>query len=138
MTQAKTVDRPRLTLAGARAVLAAAEDEARANGWRVAIAVVDDGGHLYAFARLDETQLGSIQVAIGKARSAVLFRRETRLWEEALKGGRLSPLAFPDLLPAEGGIPLVAAGQIVGAIGVSGVRPGEDAQIARAGAAALA
>lgn len=138
MTETRTVERPRLTLAGARAILAAAEAEARRNGWPVAIAVVDEGGHLYAFARLDDTQLGSIKVAIGKARSAVLFKRESRLWEEALKGGRLSPLAFPDLLPAEGGIPLLAGGQIVGGIGVSGVKPDEDARVARAGAEALA
>ncbi len=138
MTETRTVERPRLTLAGARAILAAAEAEARRNGWPVAIAVVDEGGHLYAFARLDDTQLGSIKVAIGKARSAVLFKRESRLWEEALKAGRLSPLAFPDLLPAEGGIPLLAGGQIVGGIGVSGVKPDEDARVARAGAEALA
>lgn len=137
MTDARTVQRARLTLAGARAVVDAAEEEARKHGWPVAIAVVDDGGHLYAFARLDETQLGSINVAIGKARSAVLFKRESRLWEETLKAGRLSPLSFPDLLPAEGGIPLVVDGSIVGAIGVSGVKPEEDAQVARAGTAAL-
>lgn len=138
MTEARTVEQPRLTLAGAESVLAAAQAEARKHGWPVAIAVVDDGGHLYAFARLDETQLGSIEVAIGKARSAVLFKRETRLWEEALRGGRLSPLAFPDLLPAEGGVPIRSGGRIVGAVGVSGVKPEEDAQVARAGAAALA
>lgn len=137
MTQATTVERPRLTLAGAKAILAAAEAEARKNNWPVAIAVVDDGGHLYAFERLDDTQLGSIKVAIGKARSAVLFKRESKAWEEALKSGRLSPLAFPDLLPAEGGIPLVVAGQIIGGVGVSGVKPEDDARVARAGAAAL-
>lgn len=126
-----------LTLGGAKAVAAAAEAEAAKNRWPVVIAIVDDGGHLLVVQRMDQAQLGSIDVAIGKARSAVLFKRDTKQWEETLKGGRLAPLAFPNLLPAEGGIPIEVRGQIVGAIGVSGVKPDQDAQVARAGAAAV-
>ena len=130
--------KPALTLAGAKAVAAAAQAEAARNRWPVVIAVVDDGGHLLVLERMDQAQLGSIDVAIGKARSAVLFKRDTKQWEEILKAGRLAPLAFPDLLPAEGGIPIRAQDQIVGAIGVSGVAPDQDAQVARAGAAVVA
>ena len=126
-----------LTLAGAKAIAAAAEAEAGKYRWPVVIAVVDDGGHLLLLQRMDQAQLGSIEVAIGKARSAVLFKRDTKQWEETLTAGRLAPLAFPDLLPAEGGIPIQVNGQIVGAIGVSGVKPDQDAQVARAGAAAV-
>ena len=126
-----------LTLAGAKAIAAAAEAEAGKNRWPVVIAVVDDGGHLLLMQRMDQAQLGSIDVAIGKARSAVLFKRDTKQWEETLKAGRLAPLAFPDLLPAEGGIPIQVNGQIIGAIGVSGVKPDQDAQVARAGAASV-
>jgi len=126
-----------LTLAGAKAIAAAAEAEATKNRWPVVIAVVDDGGHLLLVQRMDQAQVGSIEVAIGKARSAVLFKRDTKQWEESLKAGRLAPLAFPGLLPAEGGVPIEVRGQIVGGIGVSGVKPDEDAQIARKGAAAV-
>lgn len=126
-----------LTLAGAKAIAAAAEAEAGKNRWPVVIAVVDDGGHLLLIERMDQAQLGSVDVAIGKARSAVLFKRDTKQWEETLKAGRLAPLAFPDLLPAEGGLPIQVNGQIVGAIGVSGVKPDQDAQVARAGAAVV-
>ncbi len=126
-----------LTLAGAKAIAAAAEAEATKNRWPVVIVVVDDGGHLLLVQRMDQAQLGSIEVAIGKARSAVLFKRDTKQWEETFKAGRLAPLAFPNLLPAEGGIPIEVKGQIIGGIGVSGVKPDQDAQVARAGAAAL-
>ncbi len=126
-----------LTLAGAKAIAAAAEAEATKNRWPVVIVVVDDGGHLLLVQRMDQAQLGSIDVAIGKARSAVLFKRDTKQWEETFKAGRLAPLAFPNLLPAEGGIPIEVKGQIIGGIGVSGVKPDQDAQVARAGAAAL-
>ena len=126
-----------LTLVGAKAIAAAAEAEATKNRWPVVIVVVDDGGHVILVQRMDQAQLGSIEVAIGKARSAVLFKRDTKQWEETFKAGRLAPLAFPDLLPAEGGIPIEVRGQIVGGIGVSGVKPDQDAQVARAGAAAV-
>lgn len=138
MTSEKLTSRQTLTLAGAKAVVAAAEAEALRNKWDVVIAVVDDGGNPLLLQRLDEAQIGSIDIAIGKARSAVAFKRETKQWTETLKSGALAPLTFPNLICAEGGVPLTVAGRIVGAIGVSGVRGDQDAQIARAGAAALA
>lgn len=138
MTSDKLTNKQMLTLAGAKAIAAAAEAEALRNKWDVVIAVVDDGGHLLLLQRLDDTQTGSIDIAIGKARSAVAFKRETKQWNETLKSGVLAPLTFPGLICAEGGVPLVVGNRIVGAVGVSGVRGDQDAQIARAGAAALA
>lgn len=129
--------KPVLVLEGAKKVIAAAAAEARTNGWPVVIAVVDDGGNLLALERLDEAQFGSVDIAIAKARAAVAFKRPTRAWEDALVGGRQGVLALPGVMPAEGGEPLHIEGAIVGAVGVSGVKPTEDGQIARAGAAAL-
>jgi glc operon protein GlcG len=127
-----------LTLEDARRIAAAAESRALAEDWRVAIAVVDDGGHLICLHRLDGTQLGSINVAIEKARCAVLFKRPTKSWEDRLAEGRIGFLDLPGLLPIEGGIPVILENQIVGAIGVSGVKSGEDAQVAQAGLDVLA
>jgi len=137
MASEKLAQKQMLTLAGAKAIAAAAEAEALRNRWNVVIAVVDDGGHLLLLQRLDDTQIGSVDIAIGKARSAAAFKRETKHWVETLKGGALAPLSFPGLVCAEGGVPLVVGDRIVGAVGVSGVRGDQDGQIARAGAAAL-
>ena len=126
-----------LTLAEGKRMAAAAEAKAVEEGWPVAIAVVDDGGHLLCLYRLDGTQLGSIETAIEKARSAVLFKRPTKSWEERLAEGKIGYLNLPGLLPVEGGIPVILDNQIVGGIGVSGVRSGEDAMIAQAGLIAL-
>jgi uncharacterized protein GlcG (DUF336 family) len=126
-----------LTLAEAKKMASAAEARALEEGWPVAIAVVDDGGHLVCLARLDGTQLGSIDVAIEKARSAVLFKRPTKSWEERLAEGKIGYLNLPGLVPVEGGIPVILDNQIVGGIGVSGVRSGEDALVAQAGLIAL-
>jgi len=125
-----------LSLDDVKRVAAAAEDEARKNGWNVVIAVVDDGGHLMYLQR-EKVQLGSIEVAITKAKVAVMFRRPTKFWEETVASGRQGYLAMPGMLPIEGGVPLVRDGEIVGAIGISGVKSSEDGQIAAAGAAAL-
>ncbi len=125
-----------LGLEDVRRVVAAAEAEARRNDWNVVIAVVDDGGHLMYLQR-ERVQLGSIEVAITKARVALMFRRPTRFWEETVAGGRWGYLAMPGMLPIEGGVPLLYEGEIVGAIGVSGVKSSEDGQIAEAGARAL-
>lgn len=125
-----------ISLDDVKRVVAAAEAEAKRNNWNVCIAVVDDGGHLMYLQR-EKVQLGSIDVAISKARAAVMFRRPTKFWEETVAGGRLGYLAMPGMLPIEGGVPLVYEGKIVGAIGVSGVKSSEDGQIARAGADAL-
>jgi glc operon protein GlcG len=127
-----------LTLDAAKRMAAAAEAEARKNNWAVAIAVVDDGGHLVLFQRLDNAKLVAIDIAIRKARTAVFFQGETKgLEEEVTKGGRTALLPITDFMPLEGGIPLSVGGQVIGAIGVSGVTGEQDAQCAKAGAAAL-
>ncbi len=125
-----------LSLDDVKRVAAAAEAEARRNSWNVVIAIVDDGGHLMYLQR-EKVQLGSIEVAITKARVALMFRRPTKFWEELVASGRQGYLAMPGMLPIEGGVPLVHEGDIVGAVGVSGVKSVEDGQIAAAGAAAL-
>ena len=130
--------KPVLTLDAARRVAAAAEAEARKNNWAVAIAVVDDGGHLVVFHRIDGAKLGVADIAIRKAKTAVYFQGETKgLEEEVHKGGRTPLLAIDGVVPLEGGVPLVVGGQIVGAVGVSGVSGQQDAQCALAGAKVL-
>ena len=126
-----------IDLADAKRIAAAAEAEAARNKWNVVLAILDAGGHLVYLQREDGTQLGSIDVAIAKAKSALLFKRPSKNWEVMLAEGRLGYLSMPNLLPLEGGIPLIKDGAIVGAVGVSGVKSTEDAQIAAAGAAAL-
>jgi uncharacterized protein GlcG (DUF336 family) len=125
-----------LALDDVKRVVDAAETEARKNDWNVVIAVVDDGGHLMYLQR-EKVQLGSIEVAVNKAKTALMFRRPTRFWEETVATGRQGYLALEDMLPIEGGVPLTYNDQIVGAIGVSGVKSSEDGQIAAAGASAL-
>ena len=131
------VEKAALTLATARKIVAAAEAEALKHAWPVVIAVVDDGGNLICLQRLDNAQFGSVDIAIQKAKSAVAFKRPTKAWEELLTGGQQRVLGLPGVLPSEGGVPLAWKGQIIGAIGVSGVKANEDGQIARAGAAIL-
>ena len=135
---AQLADKKVLTLEGAKKVAAAAEAEARKNNWNVVIAVVDDGGHLVFLQRIDGTQTGSIDVAIQKARTAQAFKRPTKVFEDAIAGGRNALIALPGALPLEGGLPIMVGGQLVGAIGVSGVKSTEDGQIAKAGADSLA
>ena len=122
-----------LGLADAKKIAEAAEAEAIRNKWLVIIAIVDDGGHLVYLQRLDGAQFGSIDVAIAKAHAAIAFKRPTKAWEELVNQGHVRYLALPGSLPLEGGLPLIVDGQIVGAIGVSGVKSNEDAQIAKAG-----
>ena len=131
------VEKAALTLATAKKIIAAAEAEALKQGWPVVMAVVDDGGHLICLHRLDNAQFGSVDIAIQKARSAAAFKRPTKAWEELLASGQHRVLGLPGVLPSEGGVPLTWKGQIVGAVGVSGVKSSEDGQIARAGAAIL-
>lgn len=126
-----------LTLDDAKKIAAAAEAEARHNDWPVVIAIVDDGAHLLHLLRLDDAQFGSIEVAMQKARAAIAFRRPTKVWEEHVTEGRMRYLALPGTLPIEGGLPIMVDGQFIGAIGVSGVRSNQDAQIAQAGIDAL-
>src|SRR6185436_6445580 len=127
-----------LTLEAARKVAAAAEAEAKKNNWAVSIAVVDDGGHLVVFQRIDGAKLGVADIAIRKARTAVYFQGETKgLEEEVGKNGRTPLLAIEGFMPLEGGVPLMVGGQMVGAVGVSGVTGQQDAQCALAGAKAI-
>ena len=128
--------RPSLTFDDCKKMAGACEAEARKNSWNVAIAILDDGGHLLWIARLDGATPANVEIAIGKGRTAAVTRRSTKTWEDRIAGGRLSMLGMP-VLPVQGGIPLVVEGTCVGAIGVSGVQSHEDEQIASAGAAAL-
>ncbi|AXM94336.1 heme-binding protein [Pseudomonas plecoglossicida] len=118
-------------------LLAAARQEAEAQQWSVTIAVVDDGGHPLGLARLDGCAPASAYIALEKARSAALGRKETRDYEQMVNGGRTAFVTAPMLTSLEGGVPLRVDGQVVGAIGVSGVKPEQDAQVAKASAAAL-
>ena len=127
-----------LELADVKAVAAAAEAEALANRWAVSIAVVDAGGHLLWLQRLDGAAAISAQIAPAKAQTAALGQRESRVYEEMINGGRVSFLSAPGLNGLlEGGVPILKDGMCIGAVGVSGVKSTEDAQIARAGIAAL-
>ena len=126
-----------LELADAQRVAAAARAKAVAEGWAVVIAIVDEGGHLMFLERADGTQKGSSVVAQEKARTALLFKRPTKALEDAIGSGKLQMLDLPGATPIEGGLPLVHEGQVVGAIGVSGVMSSQDGQIAAAGVAAL-
>jgi glc operon protein GlcG len=122
-----------LNLTDAKQIAAAAEAEALKNKWSVTIAVLDDGGNLLFLQRLDDAPLGSIAVAQEKARTALMFKRPTKAIEEIVAGGRIVMLTLPGATPIEGGLPLLNKGQIIGAIGVSGVQSSQDAQIAGAG-----
>jgi glc operon protein GlcG len=131
-------NKPLLTLDDARRMAAASEAEALAHHWAVSIAVVDDGGHLLWLQRLDGAAPISAQIAPAKARTAALGRRESKAYEEMINGGRTAFLSAPGLDGLlEGGVPVMAQGHCVGAVGVSGVKASEDVQIARAGIAAL-
>ncbi len=126
-----------LSLDAAKQISNAAEKFARKKAWNVVIAIVDDGGHLICLTRMDGTQIGSIDVAQAKARTALAFKRPTKIWSEALKSGRTQILGLPGATPIEGGLPLVIKGEFLGAIGVSGVTSEQDGEIAQAGVAAL-
>jgi uncharacterized protein GlcG (DUF336 family) len=130
--------KPYLTLDAVKRIAAAAEAHALAQRWAVAIAVVDDGGHLLWLQRLDGAAPISAQIAPAKARTAALGRRESKVYEEMINQGRTSFLSAPGLEGLlEGGVPVVVDGHCVGAVGVSGVKSSEDVEIARAGIAAL-
>ena len=132
------ISKPSLTLSDVKRIAAAAEQEALVNQWAVSIAIVDDGGHLLWFQRLDGAAPVSAHIAPAKARTAALGRRESRVYEEMINGGRMSFLSAPEIDGLlEGGVPLMADGHCLGAVGVSGVKSSEDAQIAKAGVATL-
>ncbi|GAC1600871.1 MAG: heme-binding protein [Ramlibacter sp.] len=127
-----------LELADLKAIAAASEAEAVKNSWAVTIAIVDDGGHLLWLQRLDGAPPISSHIAPAKANTAAVGRRESKVYEDVINGGRTSFLSAPDLKGLlEGGVPIVKDGNVMGAVGVSGVKSNEDAQIARAGIAAL-
>ncbi len=127
-----------LTLSDVRAIAQAAEAEAVANRWAVTIAIVDDGGHLLWLQRGDGVAPISALIAPAKARTAALGRRESKVYEDVINQGRTSFLSAPSLDGMlEGGVPVIVDGHCIGAVGVSGVKSSEDAQIARAGIAAL-
>jgi uncharacterized protein GlcG (DUF336 family) len=131
-------NKPALELADVKTIAAAAEAEALKNKWAVSIAIVDDGGHLLWLQRLDGAPPISAHIAPAKANTAALGQRESRVYEETINGGRVSFLSAPDLKGMlEGGVPVMKDGACLGAVGVSGVKSTEDAQIARAGIAAL-
>ncbi len=140
--RAQIVDLPYgapISLPEAKRVLAAAQAEAVKNKWAMAISIVDAGGHLVAFERMDTTQHGSIEVSQQKAQTAVAFRRPSKAFQDnvAAGGEGLRTLRLPGALPIEGGVPLVVGGKIVGAIGVSGGTAVQDGQVAAAGLLAL-
>ena len=119
-------------------ILAAARAEAQANGWAVTIVVADDGGHPLALERLDGCAPIASYIATEKAHSSALGRRETKGYEDMINGGRSPFLSAPEVCSLEGGVPVVVDGQVIGSVGVSGVTAAQDAQIAKAGVAALA
>jgi uncharacterized protein GlcG (DUF336 family) len=129
--------KPVLTLEDARRVAAAAEADALANGWKVSIVIVDDGGHMLYMQRSHDTRFGSVETATAKAHMAAALHMPSKASEDAVMGGRLIHLALPGVIPAEGGVPLLRDGTVIGALGISGVRSAQDGQIAAAGAAAL-
>jgi len=118
-------------------IIAAARAEAQQNNWAVSIAVVDDGGHPLALERLDGCAPIGAYIATEKARSAAIGRRETKGYEDMVNGGRSAFLSAPLLTSLEGGVPILVDGQVIGAVGVSGVKAEQDAQVANAGAASL-
>jgi len=126
---------PPLGIENARKIMAAAEAEAAKNNWSVVIAIIDSGGHIVMLHRRDDVQLSSIDISQGKAKTALMFKRPTKVLDDAISSGGvgLRFLALKDIVPLEGGLPIVADGKIIGAIGVSGVLSAQDAQIARAG-----
>lgn len=126
-----------LELADVKAIASAAEAEALKNSWAVSIAIVDDGGHLLWLQRLDGAPPISAQIAPAKAQTAALGRRESKVYEDTINGGRTSFLSAPLQGMLEGGVPILKDGQVIGAVGVSGVKSTEDVQIGRAGIAAL-
>ena len=130
--------KPCLSLADVKRIAAAAEAEAVANQWIVTIAIVDDGGHLLWLQRLDGAAPISAHIAPAKARTAALGRRESKVYEDVINQGRTSFLSVPEVEGLlEGGVPILVDGHCLGAVGVSGVKSNEDAQIAKAGIAAL-
>jgi glc operon protein GlcG len=132
-----TVNRPNVSLAAARRVVQAAHAEAQRNGWHISVAVVDAGGEPVLLERTDAAIGISPQVAIGKARTAALLQAPSKMFEDFINDGRPSFLSTPGTTPLEGGVPLIVAGQVIGAVGVSGAHGPNDSQVAQFAADAL-
>ncbi|HEY1998768.1 heme-binding protein [Paraburkholderia sp.] len=129
--------KPALTDEDVKKMAAAAEAHAVANQWKVTVAIFDDGGHLLHLHRMDGTAPSTVEMAMGKGRTAVIGRRETKVYEDIVKNGRTAFLSAPLVAMVEGGVPIVFEEEVVGSIGVSGVKSEQDAAVARAGIAAL-
>src|SRR6266849_8382752 len=134
---AQLANKKSLTLEAAKQIAAAAEKEAAGSKLTMVIAILDDGGNLLYLERMDETQIGSIEVAIQKGRSAVTFKRPTKVFEDAVAGGRTALLRLPGAVPVEGGLPITVDGKIIGAIGVSGGTSPQDGEVGKAALDAL-
>ena len=134
---AQTFDKKVLSLAAARKIAVAAEEAAKAKGVDVVVVVVDDAGYILVLERMDGAQVASVNVGIGKARTAAIYRRPSRVFEEQVRNGRVAALALADATPLQGGVPILLEGKVIGAIGVSGDTPQVDEDIAIAGAGAF-
>jgi glc operon protein GlcG len=135
---AQLAEKKTLTLAVAKQIAAAAETEAANNKFNMVIAIVDDGGNLIYLERMDDSQLASIEIAKGKAHTALTFKRPTKALEDAVAGGRTALLSFAGNYLVEGGLPLIADGKVIGAIGISGGTSPQDGTVAKAGVDAFA
>ena len=128
---------PAISLEQAKTLAVAAAAEATRNNWKVVIAIVDPHGFLKYYEMMDDTQTASATIAVEKARTAAMFRRPTKMLEDAIGGGRNALLAMPGMTPVEGGLPIVVSGKVIGGIGISGLTSPQDGQVAQAGLDAL-
>jgi glc operon protein GlcG len=135
--RAQLADAKVLTLQAAKAILAAAEAEARKNNWNLSIAVVDAHGELLAFERMDDAALTMVAIAQGKALTAARYKRPTKAIDSSVTAGRVQMMAFPGVIPVEGGVPIIVNGKYIGGVGASGAASSQDAQVAKAGADAV-
>ena len=130
---AQLAEKKALTLAAAKQIAAAAETEATNNKWAMVITILDDGGNLMYLERMDDSQLGSVQISQGKAHTALAFKRPTKMMEDGVAAGRTATLSLPGAILIEGGLPLLADGKVIGSIGVSGGTSAQDGIAAKAG-----
>ncbi len=137
VASAQTLDKKVLSFSAARKMAAAAQEAARAKGVDVVIVVVDDAGYIILLERMDGAQVASVNVGIGKARTAAIYRRPSKVFEDQVRNGRVAALALADATPLQGGVPVLLAGKVIGAIGVSGDTPQVDEDIAIAGVKAF-
>jgi uncharacterized protein GlcG (DUF336 family) len=134
--RAQLADKKVLTLAAAKEMAAAAEAEATRNGWNLVIVILDDGGNLLYLQRMDGVQLASLQIAQAKARTALIYRRPTKEFADRMAAGN-TPLAMPEVMPLDGGLPIVVDGRVIGGIAASGATGAQDAQAVQKGIDAL-